>query len=105
MVEIFENGLRKSETIFVLILQLVLHILSHLMTIIFRAIMDLGDRVPNLRLVELSPPYIIPLINFVGRCILDFMWRDGISFLSEVSWETCNGIIHQSGLPLGLISF
>ncbi|KAF3675404.1 hypothetical protein FXO38_04774 [Capsicum annuum] len=64
VVEMLENDLRRNGAILVLILRQVLHILSHLVIIIFKAIVDLGYREPSLRLVELSQPYHIPFSDF-----------------------------------------
>lgn len=74
MVVISNSGQRRrAMEIMVPILRLVLYFLSQPVNIFFREIADLGHRVPNLKVVELSLPHLIPLANYVGWCIMDFL--------------------------------
>lgn len=58
------------------ILRLFLYVLSYLVVVIFGAIVNLGHKVPYLSLVVLSQPYLIPLADFVGRGIMDFVRKE-----------------------------
>ena len=91
------SGLKRSGEILVHILWLVLYTLSHLVIITFRLIVDLGHKVPSIRIVKLSPPLLIPFVIFVSRSIVEYMTRKGISALSVLNWATCNEIILYSG--------
>lgn len=53
--------------------------------VIFREILDLGNKVPILRLMELSQPYFSPLEDSMERCLIDFLRRGEISFVSVVN--------------------
>lgn len=72
-----------------------LYILGLLVIITFGPIVGLGNRVPSLKLVELSLPNHILFVNFVVSYIMVFVVREGISVLHLVLFVTCNVSVLQ----------
>lgn len=84
---------------------LVLLIRTHWAIIDLRLAVVLRYRVSSLRIVDLSQPYLILLIIFMGSFTVDIVIRKGIGFIIMVSWVKCREIVLQLGFPLGLTKF
>jgi len=85
IVEMVGNGLRKSGATLIPIKWLVHIIRSHLEIIIFREVMVLGHRVPNIKPVGPSQLHHILFMDFVVDFIIVSMMREGTNVLIMAS--------------------